>query len=75
MGSTLFLIPQPSRSAATLHDSMYLAMLWWEHCFENGLDHRNGTELFKFTHKLSYNGKVLFFNYSSSPNNKKSSLP
>lgn len=53
----------PSRSAATLHDSMYLAILWWEHCFKNGLDHRNGTELFKFTRKLSYNGtsgKVYF---------------
>ncbi|XP_056020479.1 atrial natriuretic peptide receptor 1-like [Ostrea edulis] len=46
----------PSTASPTLHDSMYLAVLWWEHCYNNGLDHRNGTGLFEFTQNLKYNG-------------------
>ncbi|XP_055995313.1 atrial natriuretic peptide receptor 1-like [Ostrea edulis] len=46
----------PSTSSPTLHDSMYLTVLWWEHCYNNGLDHRNGTGLFEFTNNLTYNG-------------------
>ncbi|XP_061188583.1 atrial natriuretic peptide receptor 1-like [Saccostrea echinata] len=46
----------PSTSAPTLHDSMYLVVLWWEHCYNKGLNHRDGAGLFKFTHNLTYNG-------------------
>nr|XP_022338373.1 atrial natriuretic peptide receptor 1-like [Crassostrea virginica] len=46
----------PSSSAVTLHDSMYLAMLWWDHCTQYGLDHRDGEAMFRFTHNLTYNG-------------------
>ncbi|XP_062609740.1 atrial natriuretic peptide receptor 2-like [Saccostrea cucullata] len=48
------IIPPPA--AAALHDSMYLAVLWWDHCHNNGLDHRNGVGMFEFTHNLTYSG-------------------
>ncbi|XP_062606321.1 receptor-type guanylate cyclase gcy-6-like, partial [Saccostrea cucullata] len=53
----------PSQSSSTLHDSMYLAVLWWEHCYKNNLDHKDGTKFFQFTNNVTYNGtsgKIYF---------------
>ncbi|XP_061188878.1 atrial natriuretic peptide receptor 1-like [Saccostrea echinata] len=46
----------PSHSASTLHDSMYLAVLWWEHCYSNNLDHKDGSGFLQFTNNVTYNG-------------------
>ncbi|XP_061169478.1 atrial natriuretic peptide receptor 1-like [Saccostrea echinata] len=53
----------PPSAAAALHDSMYLAVLWWDYCHNNGLDHRNGIGMFEFTHNLTYSGTSGYIHF------------